>query len=112
MLTVTLKPDPNPNITLPLITLLLLPFYGPLSGTTRMSRYQKKHSPTDTYPDHQSSFICFLHLLRSMTSSLFNLRAWQSVCTISVQVYFGLPFGLVVVVVVVVIPVVMGVDDW
>ena len=22
------------------------PFYGPLSGTTRVSRYQKKHSPT------------------------------------------------------------------
>ena len=24
----------------------LQPFYGPLSGTTRVSRYQKKHSPT------------------------------------------------------------------
>jgi len=22
------------------------PFYGPLSGTTRVSRYQKKHPPT------------------------------------------------------------------
>jgi len=22
------------------------PFYGPLSGTTQVSRYQKKHSPT------------------------------------------------------------------
>jgi len=31
-----------------------------LSGTTRVSRYQSKHSPTHTYPDHQSSFICFL----------------------------------------------------
>ena len=47
--------------------LLPLPFYGPSSGTTRMSCYQKKHSPTHTYPDHQSSFICFLHLLRSMS---------------------------------------------
>ena len=27
------------------------PFYGPLSGTTRVSRYQKKHSPTH-HPDH------------------------------------------------------------
>jgi len=26
------------------------PFYGPLSGTTRVSRYQKKHSPTH-HPD-------------------------------------------------------------
>jgi len=66
-----------------------LSFYGPLSRTTWVSRYQKKHSPTHTYPDHQSSFICFLHLLRSMASSLFNLRAWQSFCTSS-----GLPLGL------------------
>jgi len=56
--------------------LLLLQFYGPLSGTTRVSWYQK--TPTHTYPDHQSSFICFLHLLWSIASSLFNLRTWQS----------------------------------
>jgi len=37
-----------------LFTELLLPFYGPLSGTTWVSRYWKKHSPTHTYPDHQS----------------------------------------------------------
>jgi len=49
-----------------------------LSGTIRVSRYQKKHSPTHTYHGHQSSLICFIHLLRSMASSLFNLRAWQS----------------------------------
>ena len=29
-----------------------------LSGTTRMSWYQKKHSPTRAYPNHQSSIIC------------------------------------------------------
>jgi len=29
-----------------------------LSGTTRVSRYQKKHSPTHTYHGHQSSLIC------------------------------------------------------
>ena len=39
--------------------------------------YQKKHSPTHTHPDHQTSFINFLHLQWSVTSSLFNLRAWQ-----------------------------------
>jgi len=45
-----------------------------LSGTTQVSRYQKKHSPSHTYRDHQSSLICFLHLLQSMASSLFNFR--------------------------------------
>jgi len=69
------------------------PFYGPLSVTTRGNWYQK-HSPTHTYPDDQSSFICFFHLLRSTASSLFNLCAWQSFCTTFLQVLFGLPFGL------------------
>ena len=72
--------------------LLLLLFYGPLSGTTWVSRYRKR-SPTHTYQDHQLSFICFFHLLRSIASSLFNLRARQSFCTTSVQVFFGLPLG-------------------
>jgi len=49
-----------------------------LSGTTHVSWYQKKHSPTHTYCGHQSNLICFLHLLWSMASSLFNLCAWQS----------------------------------
>ena len=46
------------------------PFCGSLdlSGTTRVSQYQKKHSPTYTYCGCQSSLICFLHLLRSMVS--------------------------------------------
>jgi len=56
-----------------------------LSGTTRVSRYQKKHSPIRTYYGHQSSLICFIHLLSSMASSLFNLHAWQSFSTISLQ---------------------------
>jgi len=37
-------------------------FYGPLSGISWVSRYQKKHLPTHTYPDHQSFFVSFLHL--------------------------------------------------
>ena len=41
-----------------------------LSGTTQVSWYQNKHSPTYIYPDHQSSFICLLCLLPSMASSL------------------------------------------
>jgi len=49
----------------------------PLSGTTRVSRYQKKHSLTHaSYPDHQPSFISFLllHPLRSIATSVFNFR--------------------------------------
>ena len=42
-------------------------FYGPLSTTTGVSRYEKKH------PDHHSVFISFFHLLRSIASSLFEL---------------------------------------
>ena len=70
------------------------PFNSLWSGTTRVSRYQKKHSPTHTHPVHQTSFINFLHLLRSMASSLFSLRAWESCLTTSLQVLFGLPLGL------------------
>ena len=69
------------------------PFYGPLSGTTRVSRYQKKHSPTH-HPNHHAIFISFFHLPRSIASSLFKLHAWQSFCTTSFHVLFGLPLGL------------------
>ena len=65
------------------------------SGTTQVSRYQKKHSPTHTYRGHQSSLTRCLHLLRSMASSLFNPRAWPSFSTICLQVLYGLPLGLV-----------------
>ena len=59
-----------------------------------MSWYQKKHSPTHTYRGYQSSLICFIHLLRSMASSLFNPCARQFFSTISLQVFFGLPLCL------------------
>ena len=61
------------------------PFYGRLSGTTRVNRYQKKHSPTH-HPDHHPIFISFFHLPRSVASSLFKLRDWQSFCTTSFHV--------------------------
>ena len=69
------------------------PFYGPLSWTTQVSRYQKKHSPAH-HPDHHPIFISFFHLPRSIASFLFKLRAWQSFCTTSFHVLFGLPLGL------------------
>jgi len=46
-------------------------FNGLLSGTTQVGRYQKKHSNTHTHPDHQTSFVNFLHLLRSIAFFLF-----------------------------------------
>ena len=39
-------------------------------------------------------FISFLHLPRSIASSLFKLCDWQSFCTTSFHVFFGLPLGL------------------
>ena len=71
------------------------PFNGLWSGTTHVGRYQKKHSPSHTHPDRRTSFINFLHLLRSTASSLFSLRAWQSFLTTSLQVLFGLPLCFV-----------------
>jgi len=68
-------------------------FYDPLFGTTRVSWYQKKHSPTH-HPDHYPIFISFFHLPRVIASSLFKLRAWQSFCTTSFHVLFGLSLGL------------------
>jgi len=41
--------------------------YDPLSWTTRVGWYQKKHPPIHP-SDHQTSFINFLHLLRSIAS--------------------------------------------
>jgi len=57
-----------------------------LSGTTRVSWSQKKHSPTHTYSGHQSSLICFLHLLRPIVQftclAVFfhNLSKFSLVC--------------------------------
>jgi len=67
------------------------PFNGLWSGTTRIGWYQKKHSPTHTHLDHRTSFINFLHLVWSIASSLFSLRAWQFSLTTSLQVLFGSP---------------------
>jgi len=39
-------------------------------GTTRVSRYQKKHSPTHTYHDHQSSFSITLKIHLSPMNKL------------------------------------------
>jgi len=65
-----------------------------LSGTTWVSRYQKKHSPTHTIVVISHPLPACSHLLWSTASYLFNLHAWQSFSTISLQVFFGPPLGL------------------
>ena len=72
------------------------PFYGPLSGTTRVREYQKKRSPTH-HPDHHPIFISFFHLPQSIASSLFKLRAWQSFCTTSFHVSKALVTNMITV---------------
>jgi len=76
-----------------LLLLLPQPFYGPVSWTTWVSHCQKKHSPTHVFWS-LAILYHFFHLLRSVASSLFNLRARQSFCTTFVHVLFGLPLGL------------------
>ena len=46
------------------------------------------------HPNHHQIFISSFHLPRSIASSLFKLRAWQSFCTTSFHVLFDLPLGL------------------
>ena len=70
-------------------TTVLRPFVRDYPG----DRYQKKHSPTH-HPDHHPIFISFFHLVRSIASFLFTLRAWQSFCPTSFHVLFGLSLGL------------------
>ena len=50
------------------------PFNCLSSGTTWVGRYQKKHSPTHTRPDHRTSFITFL---------IYN-DPWHCLCSVYV----------------------------
>jgi len=70
------------------------PFYGPVDSVRDNPVSQNKHSPTHTYRGHQSFLICFVHLIRSMASSVFNPHAWQSFSMVFLQVFFGLALGL------------------
>ena len=57
------------------------PFYGPLSGSTQVRRYQKKHPSTHNPPAHQPSLSA--SSIYHKPSSLLNPRTWQSLCTTS-----------------------------
>ena len=72
------------------------PFYGSVDFVRDNPGEQV---PEETFTHSHSSWssiipICFLHLLQSMASSLFNRCVLQSFSTISLQVFFGLPLGL------------------
>jgi len=63
-------------------------FCGPLSGTTGWAGTRSNiHLPTIL-------IITNLYQLLPSTTILFKLRAWQSFCTTSLHVLFGLPLGL------------------
>ena len=71
------QPDPQPsgdsaaaNLSLVFISELSVgyillhthkPFNSLWSWTSRVGRYQRKHSPTHSHPEHRTSFINFLH---------------------------------------------------
>jgi len=51
--------------------------------------------PEETFTNLHLSWSSIVpYLLWSMASSLFNPRTWQSISTIFLQVFFGLPLGL------------------
>jgi len=61
-----------------------------LSWTTRVSRYQKKHSLTRLSWSSSNLY----QLLPSTTIHSVSLRTWQSFCITCLQVLFGLALGL------------------
>jgi len=56
------------------------PFYSPLSGTTQVSRYQKKHSPTH-HPDHPPSSNYVLGNLFAQPLSIIIIETTASITT-------------------------------
>ena len=70
------------------------PFNSLWSGTTQVGRYQKKHSPTHTHPDHRTSFINFSiyydpqHPLCSVY--VLDSPLWQPLCRSSLVFFLVL----------------------
>jgi len=63
-------------------TLVLQPFYDPLSGNYLGEPVPEETFTHSTYPAHQPSCISFFHLLYyEHPPSVFNLHARQSLCT-------------------------------
>jgi len=65
-----------------------------LSGTTWVSRYEKKHSPTHTHRGHQSSLSAFA-IYYDPWHPPYSIHVVYSLFPQSLsQVFFGLPLGL------------------
>ena len=57
-------------------------FNGLWSATTWVGRYQKKHSPTHTHPDHRTSIAsCLFSLLARQSFSVSSFCSW-TLCSI------------------------------
>jgi len=65
------------------------PFNCLCSETTRVGRYQKKHSPTHTHPDHRTPFIIFLHLHDPLFKLQCILLSFYSVEMV-IAIWYGL----------------------
>jgi len=70
------------------------PFYGPLSGTTGVSWYQKKHHPPTILIIIQFLSASSIYCDPQHPPCSNYVLAWQSFCTASLHVFFGLPLGL------------------
>ena len=73
-------------------------FHSHLLGTTWVSRYQEKHSPTHIYYDHQPSFVTASSIYYDPQHKQYSNQSickLDSLCTTSLQVLFGpLPLGI------------------
>jgi len=79
---------------IPLTFVLHRPFYGSVDFVwDNPDEPVPEETFTHSHPSWSSNIpISLLHVLQSMASSLFNPRALQTLSTISLQVFFGLPF--------------------
>jgi len=64
-----------------------------LSGTTWVSRYQKKHSPTHTDRGHQIS-LSASSIYYDPWHPPYSIHVLYSLFSQSLQLFFGLPLGL------------------
>ena len=61
------------------------PFNGPLTETTWVGRYQKKHSPTNTHPDHQTHTHTHLTALCPWLPGWAGTRKVKPICILVKQ---------------------------
>jgi len=74
----------------------MLSSYTTTNTTTTVLQLFVQDYPGELVPEETFTHSSVLIIVRplSASSSVFNLRAWQSFCTTSLHVLFGLPLGL------------------